>query len=79
MIGLADQMVGLLNLECRFKKASKIGDTIHAHLKVAELRRTSKGETGVLTLNREAINQDGEPVMESIWTLLVRCRSDASK
>ena len=79
MIGLADQMIGLLNLDCRFKKATKIGDTIHAHLKIADLRRTSKGGTGVLTLNRQAINQKGDVVMESVWTLLVRCQSGASK
>lgn len=79
MLGLAEQMVGLLNLECRFRQATKIGDTIHARLTVAGLRRTSKDGTGVLTLNREAIDQAGRVVMESVWTLLVRCRSEVNK
>lgn len=79
MLGLAEQMVGLLNLECRFRHATKIGDTIHARLTVAGLRRTSKDDTGVLTLNREAIDQTRRVVMESVWTLLVRCRSEGSK
>ena len=79
MTGLADQMVGLLNLECRFKQATKIGDTIYARLTIEGLRRTTKGETGVLTLNREAVNQKGDVVMESVWTLLVRCRSGRGK
>ena len=79
MLGLADQMVGLLNLECSFKQATKIGDTIHARLTVADLRRTSKNDTGVLTLNREAIDQAGKVVMQSAWTLLVRCRSEGDE
>ena len=33
----------------------------------------------VLTLNREAIDQTRRVVMESVWTLLVRCRSEGSK
>lgn len=72
MVGLAEQMLGLLNLECRFKRATRIGDTIHVRLKITNLRRTSKGDSGVLTLSRDAINQRGDVVIESVWTLLVK-------
>lgn len=78
MVGLGEQIVGLLNLECRFKRATKIGDTIHVRLQITNLRLTSKGDTGVLKLSRDAINQHGKIVMESIWTLLIRARGDAA-
>ena len=74
MTGLAEQIIGLLNLECRFKQATKIGDTIQVRLRITELRATSKGDSGVMTLSRDAINQHGTVVMESVWKLLVRSR-----
>lgn len=74
MIGLSEQIIGLLNLECRFKQATKIGDTIHVRLRITELRMTTKGDSGVMTLSRDAINQHGTVVMESIWKLLIRSR-----
>ena len=77
MVGLAEQIIGLLNLECKFRRATKIGDTIHVRLTIKDLRRTSKGDAGVLSLAREAIDQHGNVVMESMWTLLVRAREEA--
>ena len=74
MSGLGEQIVGLLNLECRFKRATKIGDTIKVRLRITNLRLASKGDAGVVTLSRDAIDQHGKVVMESIWTLLVRAR-----
>lgn len=78
MAGLGEQIVGLLNLECRFKRATKIGDTIHVRLRIAGLRLTSKGDTGVLNLSREAVDQNGNVVMESSWTLLIKARGSAA-
>jgi acyl dehydratase len=75
MQALGETIVGLAALECRWKRATKIGDTLHVRLTVAELKPTSSGDKGVLVLNREAINQGNEVVLESVWTLLVRCRS----
>lgn len=77
MIGLGEQIVGLLNLECRFQRATRIGDTIHVRLRITGLRLTSKGDTGVLTLSRDAIDQHGNVVLESVWTLLIRARGGA--
>jgi acyl dehydratase len=77
MLALSQTMVGLAGLECRWKKSTKIGDTLHVKLTVMELKPTSKGDKGIVILNREAVNQHGETVLESVWTLLVRCRSTA--
>jgi acyl dehydratase len=74
MQALGDAMIGLAGLECRWKKATKIGDTLRVRLTVVDLKRSSKGDRGVVTLNRDAINQNDEVVLESVWTLLVKCR-----
>jgi acyl dehydratase len=78
MQGLGETIVGLANLECRFKKPTRIGDTIHVRITVADLKTTSKGDRGIVVLNREAINQAGDVVLESVWTLMVRTRQGGS-
>jgi acyl dehydratase len=75
MLALGETIVGLANLECRFKRPAKIGDTIHVKFTVADLTPTSKGKNGLITLQRDAVNQRGEVVMESIWKLLIKCRA----
>jgi len=74
MQGLGETIVGLVGLECRFKKATKIGDTLHVRLTVAELKPTSKGGRGIVVLHRDAVNQRDEVVLESVWSLMIRCR-----
>ena len=74
MLALSSTMIGLAGLECRWKRSTKIGDTLHVKLTVIELKPTSKPDKGIVVLSREAVNQHGETVMESIWKLLVRCR-----
>lgn len=73
MMALGEAIVGLINLECRFKRPAKIGDTLRVRLTVADLKRTSKGDTGIVTFHRNAINQRNEVVLESIWKLLIKC------
>jgi acyl dehydratase len=74
MQALGETMVGLAGLECKWRKATKIGDTLHVRLSVIELKPTSKGDKGLVILQREALNQQSEVVLDSIWTLLVLCR-----
>jgi len=73
---LEPSIMGLLNLECRWRAPTFIGDTIHVDVRVADKRTTSKPDRGVVTLERLAVNQRGETVMESAWTLLVRTREE---
>jgi len=75
MLGVSEQIIGLLNLECKFKATTKIGDTLRVILTVEELRLSSKGDSGVMVLSRNAMNQRGDVVMESIWKLLIKTRS----
>lgn len=75
MQAIGDAIIGLAGLECRWKNATKIGDTLHVRLTVAALKLTSKGTSGLVTLNRDAINQNGDVVLESVWKLLLRTRA----
>jgi acyl dehydratase len=74
MSALGDTMVGLAGLNCRWIRPTFIGDTLHVKLTVTELKPTSKGDKGVVVLNRNALNQHGKVVLESTWTLLVSTR-----
>lgn len=74
MLALGETIVGLAGLECRFKRPTRIGDTLHVKLTIADLTPTSKGQSGLVTLHRDAVNQRGEVVLESIWKLLIKCR-----
>ena len=75
MLALGQTIVGLAGLECRWKRPAKIGDTLHVRLTVSGLKPSSNGTNGLLIMQRDAINQNGEVVLESIWKLLIRCRS----
>jgi acyl dehydratase len=67
-------VLGLLGVECRWRKPTLIGDTIHVVLEVTGKRASSKPGRGVVEMRRSAVNQRGETVMESMWTTLVRAR-----
>ncbi|HEX9648286.1 MAG TPA: MaoC/PaaZ C-terminal domain-containing protein [Alphaproteobacteria bacterium] len=70
-------VLGLLGVECRWLKPTLIGDTVHVVLEVTATRATSKPGRGLVEMRRSAVNQRGETVMESDWTLLVRARGAA--
>ncbi len=53
----------------------KHGDTLHVAMTPVEKRRTSKGDTGVVSFDREIRNQRGEAVHVMKSTSLYRCRS----
>ncbi|BFM17936.1 MaoC/PaaZ C-terminal domain-containing protein [Maricurvus nonylphenolicus] len=63
--------IGLLNLECRFPRPTFIGDTIYGEVEIADKRITSKGDRGVVTLKRRAINQHDEIVVDSEFKMMI--------
>lgn len=72
---LHPNILGLLDLQCRWPSPTRIGDTVHVVLTVTDRAPTSKPDRGVVTLSRDVVNQRGEVVMESRWKLLIRTRS----
>lgn len=72
--GLEGSILGLANLECRWRAPTFAGDTIKVRVAIAERSDTSKPDRGIVRLDRTAINQRGEGVMLSEWKLLIKRR-----
>lgn len=72
---LAPNILGLLDLQCRWPRPTRIGDTIGVEVSIAECAATSRPGRGVLTLHRRVSNQHQIVVMESVWKLLIRSRA----
>jgi acyl dehydratase len=58
----------------RFKAPVYIGDTIRLRSKVLEKEFRARGRRGVVTWQRQLINQDGKVVQEGVSLTLVECR-----
>lgn len=68
-------LLALLGMDdWKLRKPVKAGDTVHMEQTVAATRRTRAGDTGVVTLRRRIVNQQGETVQEMTTALLFRCR-----
>ena len=64
--------------EWHFREPIFVGDTIRARTKVLAIEPRSRGRRGVITWQRQIINQEGEVVQEGISMTLVEGRA-ASK
>jgi acyl dehydratase len=73
---LEPSIMGLKNLQCRFARACKLGDTIHVRMRIVQKTTGAKPDRGTLGVERVAINQRGEEVMESRWDIVVKRRDD---
>jgi len=71
---LEPSILGLKNLECKFMRPCKLGDTIHVRLGIAGKTPGRKPGRGTIAMTRVAVNQHGEDVMESTWHLVVKTR-----
>lgn len=66
--------LAFLGLRWKFKGPIKIGDTIRVKAKVIEKRETSKQDRGIITLQRQVVNQQGEVVQEGETDVMVERR-----
>lgn len=74
---LQANILGLLDLQCRWPSPTRIGDTIRVVLTIKDCSPTSRRDRGVVAMTREVVNQREEVVMSSEWKVLVRCRPGA--
>ncbi|MEV8195293.1 MaoC/PaaZ C-terminal domain-containing protein [Rhodococcus pyridinivorans] len=74
---LQENIMGLLDLQCRWPGPTRFGDTIHVVLTITDLTPTRSGGRGVVTMTRDVVNQRGETVMASTWKLLIRSKTAA--
>jgi acyl dehydratase len=64
-------ILAILELTWQFKQPIYIGDTIHVEQVVKEMRDTSKEDRGILTFEKEIINQHQEVVQTGTTTILL--------
>ena len=70
-----DSILALLELTWQFKAPIYIGDTIHVEQIVKDLRESHSGDRGILTFEKEVINQKNEVVQTGTTTILLSKRS----
>jgi acyl dehydratase len=66
--------LAFVGLRWKFKAPIKIGDTIRLRARVIAKRETSKPDRGLVTLERQILNQRGEVVQEGETDVLVERR-----
>ena len=66
-----ESILAFLELTWQFKLPLYIGDTIHVVQVVKEMRESSKPDRGILTFEKEVINQKGEVVQTGTTTILI--------
>jgi len=75
MLGLMEgTILAFLGMTWDFHLPIKIGDTVHVVQRVKEMREASKTDRGVLTFQKELINQRGEAVQTGTTTVLLAKR-----
>ncbi|MCF8049566.1 MAG: MaoC family dehydratase N-terminal domain-containing protein, partial [Desulfarculaceae bacterium] len=68
---LEGTLVAFLGMTWQFHHPIKIGDTIHVVQRVKEMRETSQPDRGVLTFEKELLNQRGQVVQSGTTTVLM--------
>ena len=71
--------IAFAGLRWKFKGPIKIGDTIRVRAKVTAKKETSKADRGVVTVEREVLNQRDEVVQEGETDLMVERRPAAGR
>lgn len=78
--GWFDQVVAVLEFtDMRFRRAVHPGDTLTAHITVAESRPTSDPERGLVVLSYEILNQDDFKVLQMKGVYLFRRNSEENE
>jgi len=72
--GIPYATLGVGTLRWKFKGPIKIGDTIRLRAKVSAKKESVKPDRGVVTVDRQVLNQRGEVVQEGETELVVERR-----
>jgi 3-hydroxybutyryl-CoA dehydratase len=72
---LEGTVLAFMELGWQFRGAIKIGDTIHMHARVEELKKMPRLGGGIVTFRVEILNQRDEAVQRGTWSVLVRSRA----
>jgi acyl dehydratase len=72
-----DGVIAFLGLTWKFSGPIKFGDTIHAIVRIASKRETSKPDRGIMVQSVQVLNQRGEVVQEGEFTTMLKRRPRA--
>lgn len=76
MLGIMEgTLVAFLGMTWSFQKPIRIGDTVHVVQRVKEMRKTAKENRGVITFDKELVNQKEEIVQKGTTTVLMARRT----
>lgn len=68
-------VMAFMGLDWKFKKPIFIGDTVHYVSEIKNKKEGSKGDRGIVLMDRKLMNQKEEVVQEGTFTLLIKKRS----
>jgi acyl dehydratase len=71
----SDGVLAFLGLTWKFSGPIRFGDTIHAVIRIAAKRETSKPDRGIMIQSIQVFNQRGEIVQEGEFTSMIKRRS----
>lgn len=73
MLGIMEgTLIAFMGMTWTFLLPIKIGDTVHVVQRVKEMRETSKPDRGLVTFEKELVNQREEIVQRGTTTVLLR-------
>jgi acyl dehydratase len=74
-LGISEgSVIAFLGLTWDFLRPLRIGDTVRARLRIAEVRPSRKPGRGVVRQEVELVNQAGEVIQKGEHAVMVRCR-----
>jgi acyl dehydratase len=71
--------LALMEQVIRYKAVTKLGDTVHLELTVADKKASSKSNRGVVTFDSQMLNQRDEVVIDGQWVLMMRRQVEAAE
>jgi acyl dehydratase len=71
----SDGVLAFLGLTWKFSGPIKLGDTIHAVVRISSKRETSKPDRGLMVQAIQVLNQRGEVVQAGEFTTMLKRRS----
>jgi acyl dehydratase len=71
----SDGVLAFLGLTWKFSGPIRFGDTIHAVIRIAAKRETSKPDRGIMIQSIQVFNQRGEVIQEGEFTSMIKRRS----
>jgi acyl dehydratase len=71
----SDGVIAFLGLTWKFTGPIRFGDTIHALIRIAAKRETSKPDRGIVVQSVQVLNQRGEVVQEGEFTSMLKRRT----